>query len=112
MSDTLLVKCERGPKALVMRLEGAAGMAEMDELTERIDEVIAEKPKLVILDLNQLSFVNSLVIGAFVRLNRGVRQGGGAMRIARPPEFVRSVLIAMNMHRAMPIFPDVEAAMA
>ncbi len=54
----------------------------------------------------------SLVIGAFVRLNRGIRQGGGSMRIARPPEFIRHVLTAMNMHRAMPIFPDLESALA
>ncbi len=87
-------------------------MAEMEELTDHIDEVIAQKPKLVVLDLDQLSFVNSLVIGAFVRLNRGVRQGGGQMRIARPPEFVRHVLMAMNMHRAMPIYPDINAALA
>lgn len=112
MSDSLTVKCERQPAALVVRMIGAAGMAEMDELTERIDEVIAERPKLVVLDLNQLSFVNSLVIGAFVRLNRGVRQGGGVMRIARPPEFVRAVLTAMNMHRAMPIFADLDTALA
>lgn len=112
MSDSLVIKCDKRGNVLVMRLLGSAGMPEIDMLTTRIDEIIATKPKVVVVDLDGLAFVNSLVIGAFVRLSRGLRKDGGSMRIARPPDFVRHVLTAMNMHRAMPIFPDVEAALA
>jgi anti-anti-sigma factor len=112
MSDSLEIKCDRRGNVLVMRLIGSAGMPEIDALTVRIDEIIASRPRLVVLDLDGLAFVNSLVIGTFVRLSRGVRKEGGAMRIARPPDFVRHVLTAMNMHRAMPIFADVDAALA
>jgi anti-anti-sigma factor len=112
MSPSLEIKCERRGSVLVMRLLGSAGMPEIDQLNGRIDEIIASKPRLVVLDLDGLAFVNSLVIGTFVRLSRGIRKDGGAMRIARPPDFVRHVLTAMNMHRAMPIFPDVDAALA
>jgi anti-anti-sigma factor len=96
--------------ALVANIAGSVGIAESDILDREIQEIIQTKPKLVVLDLDRLSFMNSLGVGAFVKLNQSVKAGGGAVRIARPSAFVMGVLKAGKMDTVFPIFPTVEAA--
>lgn len=97
--------------ALVANIAGSIGIAESDILDREINQIIAQKPKLVVLDLDRLRFMNSLGIGAFVKLNQAVKASGGSpVRIARPSAFVMGVFKAGKMDTVMPIFPTVEAA--
>jgi len=96
--------------AVVASLAGSIGIAETDILEREIQQIAQQKPKLVVLDLERLSFMNSLGMGAFVKLHQAIKPGGGAVRLAKPSDFIAGVIKASKMDSVLPIFPSVDAA--
>jgi anti-anti-sigma factor len=96
--------------AVVANLAGSIGIAETDILEREIAQIAQQKPKIVVLDLDRLGFMNSLGMGAFIKLHQSIKPHGGVVRIARPSSFVMGVIKAGKMESVLPIFPTVEAA--
>lgn len=108
----LSVHVDAHPNALVVSLFGSAGINEADLLNAELVRVAGEKPKLVVIDLGGLTFMNSLAVGAFLALNTSVKRGGGAVRLAAPKPYLAAVLTASKVDRALPIFATTAAALA
>jgi anti-sigma B factor antagonist len=51
-------------------------------LADEIDKVIATKPGKVVVDLSELDLIDSSGVAALVKLYKGVRRDGGAVRIS------------------------------
>lgn len=110
MSAPLTCYVQSRDGAVVASLAGSIGVAESDILDREIQQIVQQKPKLVVLDLERLSFMNSLGIGAFVKLHQAVKPGGGAVRLANASSFVSGVIKASKMEGVLPMFPSVDAA--
>jgi anti-anti-sigma factor len=96
--------------AVILSLSGLIGIGESEILEREIQNVIQMKPKIVVLDLQRLTFLNSLAIGAFLKLHQAVKPGGGSVRLAQPTDFVLGVIKAGKMQSILPIFPSVDDA--
>ena len=64
---------------------GSADVLSIGELESACARVLSRKPKEVTVDLSELTFVCSLAIGEFVKLQRAVRAAGGLMQLANVP---------------------------
>ncbi len=62
---------------------GLAGEAHLDfgASDEYIRKVMAHKPKLVIVDASELTFISSVGMSFLMHLQRAVQEAGGAMKL-------------------------------
>ena len=63
MSETFSVSFEKSTEIVVVRLTGFFREHRIDPVSQVIDQVQAERPKLIELDLEQLRFVDSAALG-------------------------------------------------
>jgi anti-anti-sigma factor len=109
--SSVSVFVEARPGATVVTLRGSADMGAAADIDRKLDEVIASKPKLVIVDLNALSYMNSITIGSLVRTQQALKSAGGQLRLANPSPYAAGVLTATKVGKALPVFPTLAAAM-
>ena len=77
----------------VLHLSGELDLTSVPLLDDAVDSV-PSGPGVVVLDLTDLTFVDSSGIGAFVRVTRDRREHGGEVTLRRPQE---SVLIKLAL---------------
>jgi anti-sigma B factor antagonist len=75
-----------------VRLVGELDLASVGSLTHALAALREERPKLVVIDLSELRFVDARGLRALVDANRDLRAGGGSLVLARPGPHVRRVL--------------------
>jgi anti-anti-sigma factor len=68
--------------ALVVRIQGVAGVSQSEALVSGLLATSARRPALVTLDLSELRFVSSLAVGVLMSYCRGVVRGGGRVALA------------------------------
>jgi len=103
---------EEGEGVTVLRLLGRAGLTSVDALALACNRLAAARPKVLVIDAADLSFVCSLAIGQFVMLHRGIKSHGGVVRLAGVQPSVAEVLAKTRLDTLMPMFPSVDAAIA
>ena len=97
----------------VVRLAGklAAGVGDR-QLHDLIDELLAENRKRILLDLTEVSGIDSSGVGELVAALRVTRELGGELKIFRVRGHVQRVL---HLTQALPlfeVFDDEDAAIA
>jgi len=112
MTGPLQVIVEHKGPALVIRMDGDAGLPDIGALEPRLNALVAGSPRLVVLDLRKLGFVSSLAIGLFVSLAQALKSRGGTLRLAAPNPDVELVFARTKLHAVIPVFANVETAVA
>lgn len=74
--------------------------------------VIAGAHKTVLVDLRQVSFIGSMGLSALVAPARAIKSRGGKMVLFGPNQLVAQVLKASLVDTIIPVYSDLEAAIA
>ena len=74
--------------------------------------VLAGSSKFLLVDLTNVSFLGSMGLRSIVVPAQAVRRRGGKVALFGPVPMVEEVLKASNIHAIIPIFHDLEAAVA
>jgi anti-sigma B factor antagonist len=80
-----------------------------DELRATFSEV-ERKSSRIVLDMSQVEFIDSSIIGALVGLLRRVRAAGGDAKLAGVTPEVEMIFEVTRLHRVFRILPSVAAA--
>lgn len=108
-TDALAVTVlDEGDFSLV-KLAGSAGTEESEKLEQRLTELSSGVRHLV-LDLSELSFLNSAGLGAMVAAHRRCREQGGGLFIVQPQASVAQVLRITHLDRLLTTFNHVDEA--
>ncbi len=88
---------------------------EIDVLTaprlhEVLHEVIAESPRSLLVDLANVTFVDSTGLGALVVAHRHLEERGGKLRLVSVPPPVAQVLEVTGLTNRFEVYADVDAA--
>ncbi len=78
---------------------------------QQCQPILAECPKIV-LDLNQISFVDSSGCGSILSLHKHATEQGGAVKICRVGTQVRNAFSLMRLHKICEIVETPEEALA
>lgn len=82
---------------LVVR--GSLDINSAPALAEEIDKIVAARPAKVVVDLAPLDLIDSSGVAALVKLYKGVRTIGGAMKVAGVRDQPLAILKLLRMDR-------------
>jgi len=111
MPDEATLTVTQSGEATVAKIAGELRL-NIEAFEHQLDLVMLRHPKVVVLDLADLSFLSSLGMSLLVNLHRSVKRHGGQVRLAAVQPRVDAGLRYTHLTELMPSFPTVEAAIA
>lgn len=106
----LTVEAREG--ARVVTLSGELDLATAPELRERLHRVLADGCPLIVLDLDEVGFLDSSAIGVLVGTRRRARQADGEVALVCTAPRILRVLELTGLDRAFPTYPSLSEALA
>ena len=107
-----LFSVTRSDPALIVRLNGAMGMLELEALDAQLAQIADEKPQLVVVDLSAVEMIASSGMGSLIGFRREVSQSGGAVVLAAATPPVGESLRRAFLHKLFKICATVPEALA
>ncbi len=80
------------PGTVVLELAGELDLAVGGRLRELVDAAMADSPRLVVIDVAEVAFMDSSVLREFLRAHRAVGDAGGRLVVAGAHSTVRRLL--------------------
>jgi anti-sigma B factor antagonist len=106
--DPIVGLAERGD-ALVLSLAGELDLYSAPALREALGSVVERSPKRLVVDLAQVTFVDSTILGALVEA-RSQLGGNDAFALAAPGFEVRRALEVSGLDRHFAVHERIETA--
>jgi anti-anti-sigma factor len=94
----------------VLKPEGRLNMVAAPGLKSQLEELVGSGKTRIVVDLEQVTFIDSSGLGALISGLKATRQAGGDLRIAQVPEQVLTVLRLTNLDRVLRAHPTVADA--
>jgi len=95
----------------ILTLKGKLmGYPETDELHDEMKSFLGQKVNKIVIDLNGVSWMNSMGVGALMRCLTTIRNAEGDLRLARMSEKARSVFVITQLISIYKIFETVDEA--
>jgi len=95
----------------ILTLKGnLMGYPETDELHDEMKSFLGQKIKKIVIDLNGVSWMNSMGVGSLMRCLTTIRNAEGDLRLARMSEKARSVFVITQLISIFKIFETVDEA--
>lgn len=95
----------------VARLSGDLDLTTAPRLRERVVQIVTGGQPRVVLDLQEVDFVDSTGLGVIVGLLKRTRSQGGDLRLVSTRTSFRKVLELTALDRALPLARTVEEAL-
>jgi anti-sigma B factor antagonist len=97
-------RVERFPGGLVLGLSGELDAYHAPALRELFSELVEDTAgQVVVLDLTDVSFLDSTALGTMVGALRRVRQAGGELRVVLPETPARRIFELTSLDRVLDI---------
>lgn len=90
----------------IIQLSGIFDSTRTQELRDRIDQGIEQGAKIILVDLKDVSFMDSSGLGALVTALKTVRSTGGKLCVCSVNEQVKILFELTSMDRVFEIFRD------
>ena len=97
--------------AVVVALVGELDLYNAPALRQALLEAAARAPRRLVVDLSEVTFVDSTALGALVEARSKLRDGDG-LALARPGLETRRALAISGLDRHLTVHESVEAALA
>lgn len=111
MSEKLRVDVERKAGVNVIRLSGAAlDVSTAPDFKTECAAIVQENPRIV-LNLQNLDFVDSSGVGSLLSLLRHAKTGGGDVKICCTPENILSLFELVRFNRLFDLFETEDEAL-
>ena len=101
-----------GATYTVVVLAGEVDATNSDELYGVLESVVAQQPRLLIVDMSGLSFMDSTGLRMLLRSTRALDQQGGVLALAAPQVSVARVLELTRADQLIPVYDSVAGAIA
>jgi anti-anti-sigma factor len=96
---------------VIVRPKGRIDVESAPTLRDQLKTIAESTPRLVIVDLNEVEFIDSSGLSALVSGLKALRQSGGSISLSRPHPQALTALRLTLLDRVFPIFPSIEEAL-
>lgn len=104
-----LARMEYGGHPVVF-VYGEIDVLTAPRLHETLQEVIAESPSSLLVDLANVTFIDSTGLGALVVAHRHLEERGGKLRLVSVPPPVAQILEVTGLTNRFEVYADIDAA--
>lgn len=95
----------RNAGTVTVALHGEVDVLTVDQVRVALSEAIAGRPEQIVVDLADLSFIDSTGLGALIFGFQRARDAGIAFRLARPSTNVHQVLVLSGLLEVVEVIP-------
>lgn len=95
---------------LVLSARGSIDTESMSSFQTEMQQVVAEQPRLVILDFQGVRYTASMTWSVILGAQRRLRQAGGALFIGGLDPLIQSILHVTGLEDVLQIYPTVADA--
>jgi anti-sigma B factor antagonist len=106
------VATHRKDHSNILPLAGEIDLHVSPIIRTSLNEMIAKKPKQLVVDLSGVPYIDSAGLAAVMEAMQEVQAYGGKFALAGLQKTVRSVFEMSQLHQVFSIYPDVDAALA
>jgi anti-sigma B factor antagonist len=92
-----VARLDRADGVATVALTGEVDVLTVDQVRTSLAEAIADRPQSVVVDLSDLSFIDSTGLGALIFGFQRARDAGIAFRLRRPSRGVRQILVVSGL---------------
>lgn len=92
-----MTSLDRAPGTVTVRLHGEVDVMVVDQVRVALMDALESKPRSVVVDLSDLSFIDSTGLGALIFGFQRARDAGVSFRLARPAPNVRQILVLSGL---------------
>lgn len=96
---------------VIVRPKGRIDVESAPTLRDQLKTIADSTPRLVVVDLFEVEFIDSSGLSALVSGLKALRQSGGSISLSRPHPQALTALRLTLLDRVFPIFPSVEEAL-
>ena len=96
----------------VLPLKGEIDLHVSPSVTASLNATIEKKPRRLVVDLSDVTYIDSAGLAALIEAMQKVEGYGGKFLLAGLQETVRSIFEISRLDQVFQIFPDVDAALA
>lgn len=101
----------RAGETAVLTLSGRGRTSDADRLYALVEEVVEGGATGVVVDLSGVEFFGSYGVNALIRLDRAMRERGGAVRLVAPGPAIVDLLAKASLDEKFEVYPTTEAAL-
>ena len=109
MKQCTITKEQRGELG-ILHLNGSLDASSFSQLETALTELHDQHLHRIVLNCEQLHFINSAALGTLVRFTRRVREKSGDLKLAAVSSTIRMILELLNFHKILDFVDDVETA--
>jgi len=95
----------------VLPLEGEIDLHVSPEVAEELRALVAKKPKVLVIDLEKVTYMDSSGLAVLIEAMQKVQEYGGKFAIAKVQESVQHIFEIARLDQVFRIFPDVDSAL-
>lgn len=88
----------------ILSLSGALDSSSANELKTNVSQIIKMKEPYVVIDLEEVEFIDSSGLGSLVSSYRNINQVGGDVKLASPSPQARELLELTRMDKLFDIY--------
>ncbi len=101
----------RQNRTKVLPLKGEVDLHVSPTVTASLNEMIDKKPQRLVVDLSEVSYIDSAGLAALIEAMQKVEGYGGKFMLAGLQETLRSIFEISRLDQVFQIFPDTDAAL-
>ena len=102
----------RRDRSYILPLKGEIDLHVSPSVTASLNAMIEKKPRRLVVDLSEVTYIDSAGLAALIEAMQKVEGYGGRFLLAGLQETVRSIFEISRLDQVFQIFPDVDAALA
>jgi anti-sigma B factor antagonist len=101
-APVLVVELSRSPAAAVVHLHGEVDLCTAPQLVDTLGRLIDEGERHLVVDMEQMQFIDSTGLNVLVAARGRVQELGGELRVRRPTRSTRRVLDVAGLAELLP----------
>lgn len=105
MPDEIVTSVDRDERTVTLALHGEVDVLTVDQVRVALTEALAARPHDVVVDLADLTFIDSTGLGALIFGFQRARDAGVRFRLAHPSRTVRQILVLSGLLEVVELKP-------
>ncbi len=108
----LEIREERRGNVSVFYLKGVLDLYTLQEAKDRVARWLEDGGRLLVLDLDEVEYIDSSGLGFFIGTLKKMKEKDGAaqLRLSRLNAYMMGIFRLINLHEVLKVYDDVDAA--